>query len=109
MSDDHVVQQGECVSSIAIKNGLFPDAVYTDHVIALEEGDLGVFFSDGIIEATDAAGQEFGEDRLAERVLEHRGLAAVELCDRLLKDVAAFSPNRQDDDVTLIAVRGKEC
>ncbi len=89
--------------------GLFPDVVYSEHEIALEEGDLGVFFSDGIIEATDAAGQEFGEDRLAERVLEHRDLAAAELCDRLLEDVAAFSPDRQDDDVTLIVVRGQEC
>ena len=88
--------------------GIFPEAVYVEHQAVLEENDLAVFFSDGISEATDAAGREFGEGRLAERVLARRGLAAAQLRDRLLEDVAAFSQGPQEDDMTLIVLRVKE-
>jgi sigma-B regulation protein RsbU (phosphoserine phosphatase) len=85
--------------------GVLPDAAYTEREVALQDGDLGVFFSDGIVEATDEAGLELGEERLAELVLENRSLAAVELRDRLLEEVTTFSQGRQDDDITLIVIQ----
>ncbi len=61
MSDDHVVQQGECVSSIAIKNGLFPDAVW-DHPenakLKSERKDPNVLLPGDLVHVPDTVRKE---------------------------------------------------
>ena len=44
--------------------GLFPHAIYEEETLQLEDGDTLVVFSDGVTEALNAAGDEFGEERL---------------------------------------------
>ena len=44
--------------------GLFPHATYEEETLQLEDGDTLVVFSDGVTEALNAAGDEFGEERL---------------------------------------------
>ena len=46
--------------------GLFPETAYEEETLTLAPGDLLVLFSDGISEAFDAAGQDFGDDRILE-------------------------------------------
>jgi phosphoserine phosphatase RsbU/P len=75
-----------------------------DQVIAMAEGDLALFYTDGATEAMSAAGEMYGEARLAEslaRVAEKPLDAALEA---LFGDIAAFR-SVQDDDVTLMLVR----
>ncbi len=45
--------------------GLFPNAAYEEFTLATRPGDMIVFFSDGIVDAENAAGEMFGTERLA--------------------------------------------
>jgi phosphoserine phosphatase RsbU/P len=86
--------------------GVFPDARYGQASTDLAVGDTLLIFSDGVTEAPDPAGEEFGERRL-EGVL--RGAAALPadaICDAVLAAVFAFQGGGpQDDDMTVVAGR----
>ncbi len=76
----------------------------TDQVIAMAEGDVALFFTDGATEAMSARGEMYGEARLAAtlaRVAEKPLDAALEV---LFADIASFR-SVQDDDVTMMLVR----
>ena len=51
--------------------GLFPNVSYDELVIRLSPGDLVVFFSDGITDAMNSRGEEFGTERLATLIRQH--------------------------------------
>ena len=72
---------------------------------AVGPGDLLVVYSDGITEAADAAGEEFGERRLLEVVAARRTAALPELLDAVFAAVRAFSAGEQADDQTLLVAR----
>jgi sigma-B regulation protein RsbU (phosphoserine phosphatase) len=64
-----------------------------------------VVFSDGVIEAVNVDGTEFGEDRLAACVDAHADLPVEALVSRILETVQAFSAGtRQADDLTALAL-----
>jgi serine phosphatase RsbU (regulator of sigma subunit)/catechol 2,3-dioxygenase-like lactoylglutathione lyase family enzyme len=68
-------------------------------------GDLLVLYTDGVSEAANEAGDEFGEERLIEAVRRHQGLSSKRLVDALVEEVRAFSTLEQQDDITLIVAR----
>jgi sigma-B regulation protein RsbU (phosphoserine phosphatase) len=70
----------------------------------LRPGDLMVLFTDGVIEARNDAGQEFGFDRLRQQVMDSRDRLPREIRKIIMDAVLAWSP-RPDDDVTLVVVR----
>jgi sigma-B regulation protein RsbU (phosphoserine phosphatase) len=84
--------------------GVFADAVFAQARIALTPGDRLLFFTDGIVEATDASGDELGEAQLAEVASAARDRSAEDLKDHVLAHVAAFTGGRFGDDATLIVV-----
>jgi serine phosphatase RsbU (regulator of sigma subunit) len=65
-------------------------------------------FTDGISEAVDGEGVEFGEKRLAELSRGARQLSAEALRRRLLERVTEFCAGRFEDDVTLLVVAVSE-
>lgn len=66
-------------------------------------GDAFALYTDGITEAFNEGGDEFGEDRLVSILREHRHLNSQLLLDRVVNEVRAFSGSReQHDDITLI-------
>ncbi len=70
----------------------------------LEDGDVLLLFTDGVIEAANSAGEQYGIDRLCAE-LEASGSAPVaEIRDRLLAAVQHFLA-RQDDDIALLVAR----
>ena len=69
-------------------------------------GDLLVSYSDGVTEAQSDAGEEFGEARLIEAILQCRHLASRELLDWLLETIQKFSGSEQEDDITLVIAHG---
>ena len=86
--------------------GLFPHATYEEETLQLEDGDTLVVFSDGVTEALNAAGDEFGEERLLPCINEHRGCATDVLLDRILATVRTFAASAaQNDDVTALVLR----
>ena len=86
--------------------GLFPHATYEEETVQLEDGDTLVVFSDGVTEALNEAGDEFGEERLLQCVGEHLGCATDVLLDRILATVKSFAATAtQNDDVTALVLR----
>lgn len=88
--------------------GMFADLHYHQHFIRFDAGQTLVIYTDGITEAANEAGEEYGPDRLARRV--HAGLEihlpAKQLIDYVRKDVADFTERKfLDDDGTLFIVK----
>ena len=84
--------------------GIFPDRNYVSGEVALAAGDRILLFTDGVTEARNKAGEEFGEARLLELLNENHALAAGGLQKRILGAVTEFSGAEFEDDVTLIVV-----
>jgi sigma-B regulation protein RsbU (phosphoserine phosphatase) len=84
--------------------GVFADSPYGQSTLATGRGDRLVFYTDGITEARDAAGDEYGDERLRAVALACRASTADEMKDALLSDVNAFTAGRFEDDATLIVV-----
>lgn len=75
---------------------------------ALPPGSLFVAFSDGVIEALDAADAEFGVDRVEALVAAHGAGTAADLCASLLDAVRQHRGARQhQDDVTVLVVKSE--
>jgi hypothetical protein len=84
--------------------GPTPDATYTRGYISIEPGDVLCLYSDGITEAADVQGREYGIDRLRRLVKRHRNESSEQLCNRILDSVNEWS--REDpDDRTIVIVR----
>ena len=75
--------------------------------VVLNRGDVLAIFSDGVTEAMNRDGDEFGETRLADLLVSSRGHPAREIADRVILEVKAFSGGDQHDDLTLVVVRGR--
>jgi len=86
--------------------GMFDDAHYHQHFIQFEREQVMVIYTDGITETANPAGEEYGEDRLAKRVLDGIELPAKKLIDHIRKGVADFTERKfLDDDGTLFIVK----
>ncbi len=86
--------------------GSFPGIEYDEHIIPYAKGDMFLFYSDGVSEAMNAAGDEFGRDNIAEVMQARRGASAREIVDAIFDAVAAFRGDAlQNDDITAVAVR----
>lgn len=86
--------------------GMFRDAHYHQHFIRVEEGSVLVLYTDGITEAANSDGEEFGRDRLAKRVLEGIDLSATEMIEFIRNGVAEFTSRESlDDDGTVFIIK----
>ena len=68
-------------------------------------GDLLLLFTDGITEARNAAGEQFGEQRISELLATLRDAPLDEVADRVMDAVASWSGNGPADDQTVVAAR----
>jgi sigma-B regulation protein RsbU (phosphoserine phosphatase) len=87
--------------------GVFPDSKYEQGMTTLTPGARLVLFTDGITEAQiqdPAIDEDFGEQRLVDLSVGHRGLAARALESALRAAVTSFTGGRFQDDATLIVV-----
>lgn len=71
----------------------------------LEPDDVLALYTDGVTEAFDADGREFGEERLVGALRRHRERPTDALLGALVDEVRAFSPHEQHDDLTLVVAR----
>jgi len=86
--------------------GAFPDAVYEQAERQLEAGDTIVLFSDGIVEAMNVEGEEFGEARIRDTIAPHAREPVETILDRLLSALERFTRGiPQADDLTAVVVR----
>ena len=84
--------------------GIFPDRFYSQDAIELQPGDCLALYTDGVTEATNAEGVEFGEERLQELLSLGARLHASELRDRIMAAVKDFSNGFATDDATLMVL-----
>jgi phosphoserine phosphatase RsbU/P len=84
--------------------GIFPDTVYEQAEVPVGAGDRLIFYTDGITEARNAEGDEYGEERLMAGAADRRTSGVEEIKEALLSDVNAFTGGKFDDDATLIVV-----
>jgi sigma-B regulation protein RsbU (phosphoserine phosphatase) len=71
----------------------------------LDSGDTLIVYSDGVTEARNDQGEEFGQDRLLEAALNLNHLGASSLLETLVPRVQQFCSYEQDDDLTLLVIR----
>jgi sigma-B regulation protein RsbU (phosphoserine phosphatase) len=86
--------------------GLFEEWACFVRDVIVEPGDLLTIFSDGVTEAADDRGEEFGEERLVDTLTAWRTRPLAEILARLVDDVRTFGAEQQDD-LTLVLVRGR--
>jgi sigma-B regulation protein RsbU (phosphoserine phosphatase) len=83
-----------------------PGALYERGFHTMEPGDLLTLFTDGITEATDKQGNEFGEERLLALLRSLRDRPAAEIVEGVFREVERFSRGADHhDDRTLVVVR----
>ena len=90
----------------ALAVGMFAACDYPVTRFCLQQEDILVFYTDGVIEAVNEKGEEYTRERLAAAVMERRLLPAAALQATLIEDLNQFS-RRGDfsDDVTLMIVK----
>ena len=84
--------------------GGFPNSSYTHAQIELTAGDRLLLFTDGLTEAVDASGEQFGEERLIQLLRHHRRATAEQLKDIIFNAAADFCGNTFRDDAALMVV-----
>ena len=86
--------------------GIIADCSYEETKLDLAAGSSVVFYTDGAVEAMNAAQELYGFDRFLASVAAARELNAPVLLDRLLEDIAQFvGGTEQHDDITIIVAR----
>ena len=85
--------------------GIFPGRSYVQDEVELRAGDFLVLFTDGVTEAGNLSGQEFGEDRLQQLLTSGRNLSAAAMREQIMNAVTEFSGGIVDDDVTLMVLK----
>ncbi len=98
----------EIIEATGLPLGLFDEAEYDEFTLRAKPGDLFVFFSDGILDARNRAGELFGRSG-AERVISQCARAsAAEVVERLLEAVAEHASGEEPfDDQTVVAIKVK--
>jgi serine phosphatase RsbU (regulator of sigma subunit) len=77
-----------------------------EQVVRLAPGDAFALYSDGLVEARNAAGEEYGYDRLADALCRHRAQPADALLATILDEHRAFiGEGPHEDDLTLVVLR----
>lgn len=87
--------------------GMFRDMRYHQHFLRFREvGEVLAIYTDGITEAANADGEEFGRDRLAQQILEKIDLPAKEIVAHIHQQVLDFAAgDTLEDDWTLFLVK----
>jgi sigma-B regulation protein RsbU (phosphoserine phosphatase) len=82
--------------------GVFVESTYEQGELPLAAGDRLIFYTDGITEGRNAAGEEFGDAGVSASASRHRALGADDMLAAMLRDIEAFNGGAYEDDATLI-------
>lgn len=86
--------------------GVLPELNYAETTIPLDPGTALYLYTDGITEAENASGQQFGRERLEQKLAEMNGAGPQGLMDDILVDLREFTGDaKQFDDITCMAVQ----
>jgi sigma-B regulation protein RsbU (phosphoserine phosphatase) len=86
--------------------GLLPHTFYVQGEVTVHPGDLLVMFSDGVTEAENGSGEDFGEARLLAAICNNWHADTRDLCDEVLSHLRSFLGDLDpQDDQTLMIIR----
>jgi sigma-B regulation protein RsbU (phosphoserine phosphatase) len=98
----------EVIEATGLPLGLFDDADYDELSFRAKAGDMFVFFSDGILDASNKAEELFGRERVGEIVAANPNASADEVVKLIFKAVAEHASGEEAfDDQTVVAIRVK--
>ena len=101
---DGVISSLESAENVVL--GLLPGAGYDLFSVSLEPGDAVFMYTDGVTEAVNGAGEEFGEEKLMEVLSSEPVTSAAGCSDRVVKSVREFAGGlAQSDDITCAVLR----
>ncbi len=86
--------------------GILEDVTFQEQTIALEPGDLLLLYTDGIVEARNPEGEQFGDGRLRKLLTDGGALPPDMLADRIYAATREHSrDSTQQDDITLLILK----
>jgi sigma-B regulation protein RsbU (phosphoserine phosphatase) len=85
--------------------GMFPDWTYEEGIVELRPGDTVIAYSDGVIEATNADGEEWGLDGLQRAVAGCNTQSAAAIVRAIFTAMDEFTQGIQTDDATVTVLR----
>jgi sigma-B regulation protein RsbU (phosphoserine phosphatase) len=98
----------EIIEATGLPLGLFDDADYDEFSFRAKPGDMFVFFSDGILDASNKAEELFGRERVGEIVAANPNASADEIVKLIFQAVADHASGEEAfDDQTVVAIRVK--
>jgi serine phosphatase RsbU (regulator of sigma subunit) len=93
----------------AVPIGMFADTQFAATKFQLEKDDILVAYTDGITEAANSSGEQWGLDRLERRLRSCSQMTSSEIVERILSEVSDFANGEpQRDDVTLVVMKVQE-
>jgi len=99
----------EIIEATGLPLGLFDDAEYDEFTFRAKPGDKFVFFSDGILDARNQAGELFGRSRVEQIVAQSDGVSAEQLVELLFKAVAEHAAGVETfDDQTVVVIKVRD-
>jgi sigma-B regulation protein RsbU (phosphoserine phosphatase) len=94
--------------AVGIDGGTVFNRVSNDHTLELAPDDCLILYTDGLTEALDASGEEFGVENVTRAIVESASGGASAILERLTGDLKKFVGEApQHDDITLIVIRKK--
>lgn len=88
--------------------GMFPGAQYKVGEVKFNPGSELLIYTDGLSEVNSPTDEEYGDDRLVENFIKHRGCGTLEEeKEAIVKEVMDFSKNQMVDDLTVLMIRRK--
>ncbi len=102
----NATKEVETLDTEGLPIGIEKSTAYTQKKIKLDPGDLIILYTDGIIEAMNAKGEQYSTERFQNLVKDHANLSPKELLDALKEDLDGFVKNaKQHDDQTLLLMK----
>ena len=97
-------------SSVSLRSrggpvGMFPDWTYVEDAVQLRRGDLVVAYTDGVTEAENPAGEDWGVEGLRRATVEYGAKHTDDIANAIFEAMDEFSRGRQTDDATVILLR----
>jgi sigma-B regulation protein RsbU (phosphoserine phosphatase) len=98
----------EEIQATGLPIGLFPNATYDELNLRGKAGDVFLFFSDGILDATSSEGEMFGRRRLENIARANAHGSAEEIVDAIFTAVSSHAEGVETfDDQTIVAIKVK--
>ncbi|MGH9354095.1 MAG: PP2C family protein-serine/threonine phosphatase, partial [Terriglobia bacterium] len=85
--------------------GMFPDWTYEEGSVQLDPGDLVLAYTDGVVEAVNPAGEEWGVEGLLRAAAESAARCADDIVHAIFTSMDKFSEGRQTEDATVVVLR----